>query len=502
MAGLWNLFEPEETIGRVWHRLVGGSASWPQHPQAGVDLSAVKGPLAVYFRGLGGPPGISVAPTVALSSQHRLSQRLGLAIGEEKIDQARRDHKTLYLPARVETFADPALNRALYFWLATFFAHRSMSSSLDVDPLRRDLAFLATARRATFDALSLNPGVAASHATLCAELRRLRPARRLPRVEAAVEQAVLAMLGREDEGGEFWSVVCGETDRADVCAPSGYRPFLPVPLWGDAFDEGAIDRQAEEPCLAPEAVSKGADDERVRKAKRSTDDQLKKKDPLLLNRFEKVLTLIEALNISRSVDDDDEAGARKALENAEEIALSALSKRPATRLRAELDLPATAIGGGSLEGEFVYPEWDYARRAYHSAHCCVIAGAASESGEAWTPDVPALRRIARVRRQFEALRPRAILQRGAMDGAELDLEALVRSRADFRANGMGSDRILLRAPQRSARSFGRLSRRRLALDRQLDRWPSRARYREGGCADFGARACGLRGRLWSLRLHL
>ena len=179
----------------------------------------------------------------------------------------------------------------------------------------------------------------------------------------------------------------------------------------------------------------------MRKAKRRADDQMRRKDPLILNRFEKILTLIEALNISRTVDDDDEASARKALEDAEEIALSALSKRPATRLRVELDLPAAAPGGAALEGEFVYPEWDYARRAYHPAHCRVIAGVASESGEDWKPDAAALRRIARVRRQFEALRPRAVIERGAIDGAELDLDALVRSRADFRANGMGSDRI-------------------------------------------------------------
>jgi nitric oxide reductase NorD protein len=441
MAGLWSQFEPEETIGRGWHRLVGGGASWPRHPQAGVDLSAVKGALAVYFRGLGGPPGIAVAPAVAQSSRHRLSQRLKLALGEERIDQARRDRNALYLPARIEAFDDTALNRGLYFWLAAFFAHRSMASSRDADPLRRDLSFLVEARRATDAALAANPGLAPLHKTLCDALRHMRPARRLPAVETAVEQAVLALIGGDGDPGEFWPIVCEEARLANVGAPAGYRPFLPVPLWGDALDECAAEIEADEDAVAPEGAAKEADDERVRKAKRRADDQMQRKDPLILNRFEKILTLIEALNISRTVDDDDEASARKALEEAEEIALSTHSKRPATRLRVELDLPAPAGGGAAVEGEFVYPEWDYARRAYHPAHCRVIAGVAPESGEEWKPDAAALRRIARVRRQFEALRPRAVIQRGAIDGAELDLEALVRSRADFRASGTGSDRV-------------------------------------------------------------
>ena len=200
MAGPWSLFEPEETIGRGWHRLVGGGASWPRYPQAGVDLAAIKGPLAVYFRGLGGPPGVGVAPAVAQTSGHRLSQRLRLALGEEQVDQARRDRNRLYLPARIEAFDDPALNHGLYFWLAAFFAHRSMASSPDADPLRHDLSFLAEARRATVAALAANSGLAPLHKVLCEKLRLMRPARRLPPREAAVEQAVLALIGGGGNG--------------------------------------------------------------------------------------------------------------------------------------------------------------------------------------------------------------------------------------------------------------------------------------------------------------
>ncbi len=439
--GLSSLFEPEETIGRYWHRLVGAGASWPKHPQAGVDLATVKGALAVYFRALGGPRSLAIAAAMTENSQHRLSRRLRFAIGEEKIDLARRDRNALYLPPRIETFDDPSQNRALYFWLAAFFAHRAPSPR-EIDPLRHDLAFLREARRASGAALAANPGLANLHAELCGNLLRLRPARRLPPIEAGVEQAARALLGETGDPGDFWPIVRGEVDVASVNAPASYRRFLPVPLWGEATQDGASDVEAPDAAPTPEnAHAQEQSDERVRKAKRRPADQMRRKDSLILNRFEKILTLIEALNINRAVDDDDEVSARKALEDAEEIGLSALDKRPSTRLRVDLDLPSPMAGGAALTGEFLYHEWDYTRRAYHPAHCRVVAGVAAETGEDWCPDAAAQRRIARVRKQFEALRPRAIIQRAEIDGAELDIEALVRSRADFRASGVGSDRI-------------------------------------------------------------
>ena len=142
MTGFMSLFEPEETIGRFWHRLVGVSTSAPRFPQAGVELVSLKASLSVYFRGLGGPAGVAVSPAVAQTSKHRRSQRLKLALGEERVDSARRDRNTLYLPARIEAFDDPALNRALYFWLAAFFAHLQLFRMAENDPLRRDLRFL------------------------------------------------------------------------------------------------------------------------------------------------------------------------------------------------------------------------------------------------------------------------------------------------------------------------------------------------------------------------
>ena len=49
--------------------------------------------------------------------------------------------------------------------------------------------------------------------------------------------------------------------------------------------------------------------------------------------------------------------------------------------------------------------------------------------------------MARVRQQFQALHPRRILLPRQVDGADLDLDALIASRVSLRASGQASDRI-------------------------------------------------------------
>ncbi|TAN61377.1 MAG: protein norD, partial [Magnetospirillum sp.] len=67
--------ELEERVGGLWHRLVGDKASWPHFPEAEVRLESLRGQLAVFFRGLGGDRGVSIATAAARSSSHRLSLR-------------------------------------------------------------------------------------------------------------------------------------------------------------------------------------------------------------------------------------------------------------------------------------------------------------------------------------------------------------------------------------------------------------------------------------------
>ncbi len=228
-------------------------------------------------------------------------------------------------------------------------------------------------------------------------------------------------------------------------AGNGYKPFLPVPLWGEV-----VAPRAASPRAASTQEGEGGDpaapsDGKRRRAARRDNDQTRRNDPLILNRFEKIIGLSEMVNINRSVEDDDEEGARKAAEDLDELSVGQHDRRAATKLRMDLDLAAEAVDTSALTAELTYPEWDYTRGVLHPNHCRVIAEPASPL------PTPMVRTGGPTRRPSAAsawcagssrrLRPRRQRLTAQPDGDELDLSSLVRSVADRRAGGAGSDRL-------------------------------------------------------------
>ena len=164
---------------------------------------------------------------------------------------------------------------------------------------------------------------------------------------------------------------------------------------------------------------------------------------------------------------------------------------------------AAAVDAAPVRAELAYPEWDYQPPGLsRTNHCAVLAGTAPEEGESWEPDEAARRQIRRVRRQFEALRPRR----------EIVARPARRPRARHRRPGplprrprgrrRRQRRRLPRGPQPRARPRRRDPGRRLALDRRLARGPARARRREAGAHRAGLGHRGLRRPVGDPGLHL
>ncbi|MGE4533054.1 nitric oxide reductase activation protein NorD [Halomonas sp.] len=447
-----DFLEVEETVGRFWHRWASGAASYPDHPEAAVSLESLRPMLGVFFRAGGGEPGLEVAAIARRASRHRLSLRQRLGLDEEALDQARRDEEHLLLPPRLALYPDAALNRDLYLWLTAYLAE-ARPVELPADPLQADLARLREARRTARAALARFPGLAERYVRLGGELLALRPRRKgLPPMEAALEAALCAELGAPDPEAP-WAVAmqCAirESDfpLEEFRAPRGYRPPLPVPLWGQAVTLGTRDAARDESVEDDEAPAGASpsreDDHGKRQADRREQDQADRDDPLMLNNMEKMLSWAEMVNLNRHVDDEEEEEARQAADQMDEIVLSSNRKKAASRLKLDLDLAPDEAGGGRLRGRHLYPEWNHRKQAYLPDHCVVLSDVQSEEGEDWEPDEPTRRRIRRVRREFEALRPRREILRGQLDGAELDMDAVIRSRCDLAATGEASDRLYM-----------------------------------------------------------
>ncbi|WP_065751152.1 nitric oxide reductase activation protein NorD [Bradyrhizobium paxllaeri] len=443
-----DFLELEETVGRVWHRLVGATASYLVYAGEAATLAEVQGQIAVMFRALGGEAGVQIAGAKSRKSGHRLGWRQRIGLGDENLDHPGRDRATVFLPERIALFPNRELNALLYRWLAAWFATAPVMTIDETDPLRRDLLTLRRARETVEKVKVLFPGLILSYERLAAAIAQARPRRPLPRAEQEVERIVRALLGADaPPQGRLWPVVIGTGD-LPAKAPPGYRSMLPCPLWGDCWIRATVPAKVEDDDAPVPGDETDLPDTRKRRAVREADDG-GKRDPFILNRFEKILAMAEMVNVDRPSDDGEDEDARKAADDLDELAIGRRSGKPATRLKFDLDLPPQTIDVTRLDAGRLYPEWDYRAGVYLPDCCRVLTGQAPEIGESWTPDANILRHVRHVRRRFEALRPQHEVMRGQADGFDLDIDALVRARCDLRAGSGSIDRVhLAMRPQR------------------------------------------------------
>ncbi len=424
-----DLMEPEETVGKLWHDMAEGIGADQCYPDAAVALAQVRPSLAVLFRALGGAAGVELSQAPAQLVQHRRTLRRRIAVERDKTHSASYDGNGLRLPPVMDCFPDPALNRAAYFWLTALAACADLDAmplpDAHGDPHDFDVAQIAANAQAGDRAYARCAGLRAAHGEMAAFILAARRAQTQPKAEAAMESAI-----RDQLHGTF------TVPAAPDARPRNYTPFQPVPIWlrftapttGDAATE-ATETDAPPPTANLTKRKLGLRKDR---------GEANRKDSFILHRFESILSWVESMNLNRSVDDDDDENAQKAADDQDEITLSKVDKRAATRLRLHLDLSPADADHEALAGEFTYPEWNHQARSYMQDHCRVLEAPPMDTGEPFAPDP---QRIREVRRQFAALHPRRILRPRQIDGPELDLDALIASRAEIAATGQGSDRI-------------------------------------------------------------
>jgi len=442
-------YEFEELVGWRWHRWAASATSYPTFPEAEVRLDSLRDTLAVYFRAHGGGRSLTLTCAAAIDSSHRLTLRQRLGLQQEPHEPARRDSDNVVLPARLACFPDRSLNRDLYFWLTGFLAEVQPAEPAD-DPLQRDLLELRAAVQATQSLGKRFPGLNKRYVHLCQELRQLRPERRLPPVEAQLESVILHLLGHEESltpaSQQLLNGIHGSGPIETLRAPRGYRPPLPVPVWGQALNLSPSSVPVDESDPDPGVDASPSDDVR-RAAERRHLDQTERDDPLMLNPFEKMLSWSEMVNVNRAVEDDEEDDARQAADQLEQLTLTQHKRQAATRLRMDLEIAAEDVDESRIEAALTYPEWHYRKQRYLPDYCAVFAEPAAEVTAGlkppWEPDEQTRQRIRKIRRQFEALRPRRELLRRQIDGDELDLDAMISSIAERAAGGQGSENIYM-----------------------------------------------------------
>ncbi len=440
-------WEPEESVGKLWHSYVSGLDAPARHEGHAATLDEMRGRIGVLFRGLGGARDVELKTATAEQQAHRLSWRRALGHSFERLATPSFDGEALRLPGRIAVFPAREANMALYLWLAASAAYAKPVEP-EADPLRADIRALQQAYDMTLHTLAACRGLRATYAALVALTRDLRSDQALPPVEAAMESAIRHLLaGPAPQGPLALQIAAAVRKRAAdlsaFTAPRGYKPFAPVALWLDARPLPARIKADRDDEPGASGSDPSEQEEKAFRATRKTAEQAARSDSLILHKFESILSWAEFLDINRRVEDDDEDNARKAADDQDEISLVRVPQKARARLRLHLDLSPAEADFERVSGKHVYPEWDHRARTYTPDYCRVLEGPAVAAGE--LPESlsspAAQRRIRSVRRQFEALRPRRVPLTRQIDGEEIDLEAAIDARVAFAATGEHSDRV-------------------------------------------------------------
>lgn len=437
----------EEYVGGLWDRFITRAAA-EGHADAAVRLVDIERMMAVYFRALGGDPGVRLAPAAARRSGARRRWLARIAGTGERAEEASLGEAALRLPTQLALFPRRELNRDLYLWLAALAAHRPAPGE----------PWIVANQAATRRTLARWPGLRSRYRRLVVAALRLRPRpAELPPDEAAQERAVRAALRAP-----------GSVDELPALVRRGARALTPVPLWlHGSPDDAPADRAAATP--QPGGSAAPDDAARAKQVERVAAPQAR--SPFLLPfRAESLLSWADFVRVNRPTDDSEDADASQAAAGLDRLALVETAvPAAASRVRFDLDLPPATADDLPLGPGLRLPEWDFRARRLLADHCLLQPMIARDSSPCGLP-APLNRTARRLRSQLAALAPGRRWHNGQAEGVEADIDACVRQRTD-RALGRasGGDR-LYRAQTRSERDMACLLLADLSLS--TDAWVS------------------------------
>lgn len=391
----------EEWVGEKWHQFITAQAE-NNYPEAAVSLAEIKSKASVIFRVLGGDPSLRlVAATDTRLHARRTIAQLLAGTGKH-IQYAQRLEETLKLPEQIAFFPDRALNRDLYIWLIALSSVPSPEGH-----------WLARNQKRTTETLQNWPGLKRKYQQLLeAHLAQRPEPQSLPKDEAAQEHAIrLALM---------------EPDRPVELSFASKAP-QPVYLWlhpAPGVADIASMSNGNDPDT-PEAEDNPGQNKPKSKRKKATRTEVPEgKGGLISFRLESLWSWTEFSKLDRSSTEKDDDDVVQAFEDMDTISLGSDGTTTASKIKADLDLPASQYDDIHLGEGIPVDEWDYKQARMQPDHCRLIP---MRSREMIPTELPKklVRHSHRIRRQFEVVRPHRHWVKRQKDGTEIDLEHYV-----------------------------------------------------------------------------
>ncbi len=390
----------EEFVGKIWHRLITGAAS-KEHKQAAVVLNDVKHSVAIFFRALGGDGGLKVATADATEHQAKRSLAQRIAGTHKTVELAWRDQETLHLPSQIALFADQKLNRDLYIWLAAMAAEQSQIKALPRWSVYNQALVLSILQRF--------PGLKSKYQQLVEAHIAQRPkpeslAKQDAKLEAAIQQALR-------EPGSVSAL------------PGANQAPQPVYLW--LHPQPPQQAKTLPPRKAADKQQDQGESKEVEQSRRYKAEQaeMPEKDEGMLGiRFETIFSWNEYVKVDRSTEDEEDENALQVAEDLDHLSIASDSSNTGSRLRFDLDLPASDFDDIRLSDGILLPEWDFKKHQMVENFCRIQPMIARDAKDQALP--PHLLASARkLRSQFEGLVQNKKWYRNQNDGSEIDIDA-------------------------------------------------------------------------------
>ena len=420
----------EELVGSTWHRFISKHAN-KQYPEAIVYLDEVRHTAGIFFRALGGEGGLRVenATDSEVHAKRSILQRIA-GMGD-KTQYAWRDEETLRLPESIALFPSKQLNLDLYLWL----------TALSVISVEEGGDWISRNQYRTLKTLEVWPGLKIRYQDLVnAHLEQRPNPTDLSEREAKQEQAIRSALLNLTEM---------------VNLEYAKRPPQPVSLWlhpSPPSIEFNDKKPVQDPDL-PEAAQNKKDQKKQQKRKQGNrTDMPEGNDGLMSFRLESLWSWGEYSKVDRTSTEDDDDDAMQTAEDMDNITVAQDSETTASKIKLDLDLPASQYDDIVLGEGTPVDEWDYKKQTLQKDHCRIIP---MMSRDAEAIDLPTkLHAQARkIRRQFEILRPQRHWLSRQSEGSELDLENYINYLTDRKHGRVNSDTPVYRDLRNQSRDL-------------------------------------------------
>ena len=422
----------EELVGSTWHRFITKRAN-KSYPEAMVTLDDVRYTAGIFFRALGGEGGLSIENATESENNARRSLLERVAgIGNKK-QFAWRDDESLKLPESISLFPSQKLNRDLYLWLI----------ALSAIELEDDIAadWISRNQYRTVKTLEAWPGLKSRYQQLLKSHLAQRPIiSDLAKDEAQQESAIQKALQYPTE---------------QVTLHYAKRPPQSVPLWlhpAPPQFEVNNSKAPQDPDIDNGAQSKKDQKKQQTRKEGKREDMPEGHRGLMSFRLESLWSWAEYSKVDRTSTEDDDDDAMATAQDMDHISVAQDNQTTASKIKLDLDLPASNYDDILLDEGIPVDEWDYKQQSLQKDHCRLQI---MSSRDAEPTELPLrLKNQARkIRRQFEVLQPQRHWVNRQGDGTEIDLENYINFLTDRKHGHVNSDMPVYRELRNKSRDL-------------------------------------------------